>query len=89
MFTGSAAVGRKIASRLGERLLSSTLELSGCDAMFVLADADVEMAAEAAWLGFTLNRGQTCIAVRRAFVQARSIRSLSNGCKRSSTALSR
>ena len=69
VFTGSAAVGRKIAARLGERLISSTLELSGCDAMFVLADADVEMAAKAAFFGFTLNRGQTCIAVRRAFVQ--------------------
>jgi acyl-CoA reductase-like NAD-dependent aldehyde dehydrogenase len=68
VFTGSAAVGRKIAARLGERLISSTLELSGCDAMFVFADADVEMAAKAAWFGFTLNRGQTCIAVRRAFV---------------------
>jgi aldehyde dehydrogenase (NAD+) len=34
-----------------------------------MADADVEMAAKAAWFGFTLNRGQTCIAVRRAFVQ--------------------
>jgi acyl-CoA reductase-like NAD-dependent aldehyde dehydrogenase len=69
VFTGSAAVGRKIAARLGELLVSSTLELSGCDAMFVLADANVEMAAKAAWFGFTLNRGQTCIAVRRAFVQ--------------------
>src|SRR5262245_5202659 len=69
VFTGSAAVGRKIAARLGERLISSTLELSGCDAMFVLAGADIEMAAKAAWFGATLNRGQTCIAVRRAFVQ--------------------
>jgi acyl-CoA reductase-like NAD-dependent aldehyde dehydrogenase len=69
VFTGSAAVGRKIAARLGDRLISSTLELSGCDAMFVLDDADAEMAAKAAWFGFTLNRGQTCIAVRRAFVQ--------------------
>jgi acyl-CoA reductase-like NAD-dependent aldehyde dehydrogenase len=69
VFTGSAAVGRKIAARLGERLISSTLELSGCDAMFVLAGADVELAAKAAWFGATLNRGQTCIAVRRAFVQ--------------------
>lgn len=69
VFTGSAAVGRKIAARLGERLISSTLELSGCDAMFVLAGADVAMAAKAAWFGATLNRGQTCVAVRRAFVQ--------------------
>jgi len=52
----------------GERLVSSTLELSGCDAIFVLPDADIEMAAKAAWFGMTTNNGQTCIAVRRAFV---------------------
>lgn len=68
VFTGSAAVGRKLAARLGERLISSTLELSGCDAMFVLADANIEMAAKAAWFGATLNKGQTCLAVRRVFV---------------------
>ncbi len=69
LFTGSDAVGRSLAKRLGERLIPSTLELSGCDVMFVLADANLEMAAKAAWFGFTLNRGQTCIAVRRIFVQ--------------------
>src|SRR5262245_751203 len=68
VFTGSAAVGRKLAARLGERLISSTLELSGCDAMFVLADADVRLAAKAAWFGVTLNKGQTCLAIRRMFV---------------------
>jgi acyl-CoA reductase-like NAD-dependent aldehyde dehydrogenase len=68
VFTGSAATGQKLAAKLGERLVSSTLELSGCDAMFVLPDADVEMAAKAAWFGMTANNGQTCIAVRRAFV---------------------
>jgi acyl-CoA reductase-like NAD-dependent aldehyde dehydrogenase len=69
VFTGSAETGRVIARHLGERLISSTLELSGCDAQFVLDDADVALAARAAWFGATLNRGQTCIAVRRAFVQ--------------------
>lgn len=68
VFTGHAATGRKLAARLGERLISSTLELSGCDAQLVLDDADVELAARAAWFGCTLNSGQTCIAVRRAFV---------------------
>ncbi len=68
VFTGSAPVGRKLAARLGERLISSTLELSGVDAMFVLADANVELAAKAAWFGVTLNKGQTCLAVRRIFV---------------------
>ena len=68
VFTGSDAVGRKLAARLGERLIPSTLELSGCDALFVLEDADVPRAAAATWFGLTLNRGQTCIAVRRVFV---------------------
>ena len=68
VFTGSEAVGRRLAGRLGERLVPSTLELSGCDAMFVLADANIALAARAAWFGVTLNRGQTCIAVRRIFV---------------------
>jgi acyl-CoA reductase-like NAD-dependent aldehyde dehydrogenase len=68
VFTGSANVGRKLAARLGERLISSTMELSGCDAFFVLADADLALAAKAAWFGVTLNKGQTCIAVRRIFV---------------------
>ncbi len=68
VFTGSAAIGRKLAARLGERLVSSTLELSGCDVQLLLDDADVTLAARAAWFGVTLNRGQTCIAVRRAIV---------------------
>jgi acyl-CoA reductase-like NAD-dependent aldehyde dehydrogenase len=49
-------------------LISSTLELSGVDSMFVLDDADPQFAARAAWFGTTINRGQTCIAVRRIFV---------------------
>jgi acyl-CoA reductase-like NAD-dependent aldehyde dehydrogenase len=69
VFTGHADTGRRLARRLGERLVSSTLELSGCDAEFVLEDADVELAAKAAWFGATMNRGQTCLAVRRVFVQ--------------------
>jgi acyl-CoA reductase-like NAD-dependent aldehyde dehydrogenase len=67
-FTGSSAVGRALATTLAPRLITSTLELSGCDAMFVLDDADVKLAARAAWFGANLNRGQTCLAVRRAFV---------------------
>lgn len=69
VFTGSASTGRIIARKLGERLISSTLELSGCDPLFVLDDADVPLAAQAAWFGATLNRGQTCLAVRRVVVQ--------------------
>src|SRR5262249_51919113 len=38
------------------------------DSLFVLDDADPVFAARAAWFGATINRGQTCIAVRRVFV---------------------
>ena len=68
VFVGSADVGRKLARRLGERLVSSTLELSGCDAMIVAEDANLPLAAKGAWFGATLNRGQTCLASRRIFV---------------------
>jgi acyl-CoA reductase-like NAD-dependent aldehyde dehydrogenase len=69
VFTGSSTTGQALASNLGRRLVSSSLELSGCDAMFVLEDADIDLAARAAWFGATTNRGQICIAVRRVFVQ--------------------
>jgi len=68
VFTGSSAVGHALAATLGRRLVSSTLEFSGVDALFVLDDADPSFAARAAWFGATINRGQTCLAVRRAFV---------------------
>jgi acyl-CoA reductase-like NAD-dependent aldehyde dehydrogenase len=68
VFTGSSVTGRRLAEHLGRRLVTSTLELSGCDALFVLEDADVNLAARAAWFGATLNRGQTCLASRRILV---------------------
>ena len=67
-FTGSDRVGRKLAARLGERLIPSALELSGVDAVVVLPDADVRLAARSAWFGATLNAGQTCLAARRILV---------------------
>jgi acyl-CoA reductase-like NAD-dependent aldehyde dehydrogenase len=69
IFTGSSATGRRVAEQLGRRLVSSTLELSGCDALFVLDDANMDLAVRAAWFGATVNRGQTCLASRRVFVQ--------------------
>jgi acyl-CoA reductase-like NAD-dependent aldehyde dehydrogenase len=68
VFTGSANVGHRVAAQLADRLIPSTMELSGCDAQFVLDDANLNLAARAAWFGATLNRGQTCLAVRRAFL---------------------
>lgn len=70
MFTGSTAVGRKIAARAGERLIPCSLELGGKDPMIVLKDADVSKAAAAALRGGMENTGQICISTERVFVEA-------------------
>jgi acyl-CoA reductase-like NAD-dependent aldehyde dehydrogenase len=69
-FTGSARTGRKIAARCGERLIPCSLELGGKDPMIVLADADLERAANAAVWGGLTNSGQICISVERVYVEA-------------------
>jgi len=68
-FTGSTRTGRKIAQRAAERLIPYSLELGGKDAMIVLADADLERAANAAVWGGMFNSGQTCTSVERVFVE--------------------
>jgi acyl-CoA reductase-like NAD-dependent aldehyde dehydrogenase len=67
-FTGSTAVGRKIhaASRLGQRL---QLELGGKNPVVVLADADLDVAADVvARSSFSLS-GQACTGAGRVLVE--------------------
>jgi acyl-CoA reductase-like NAD-dependent aldehyde dehydrogenase len=70
MFTGSTESGRRVAERAARRLVPVSLELGGKDAMIVLADADLERAANLAVYGAMQNGGQTCISVERAYVEA-------------------
>src|SRR3954451_16535892 len=48
MFTGSTEVGRQVASQAAKRLVPSSMELGGKNAMVVLDDADLNRAAEGA-----------------------------------------
>lgn len=68
-FTGSTRTGRKIAVRAAERLIPTSLELGGKDAMVVLSDADIERAVGGAVWGGLFNAGQSCIAVERVYVE--------------------
>jgi acyl-CoA reductase-like NAD-dependent aldehyde dehydrogenase len=68
-FTGSVATGKKIAESCARRLIPTSLELGGKDAMLVLADADIEIASSAAVWGGFMNCGQTCISVQRIYVE--------------------
>jgi acyl-CoA reductase-like NAD-dependent aldehyde dehydrogenase len=70
MFTGSTRTGRKVAVAAAERLIPCHLELGGKDPMIVLADADLDRAANAAAFYSMLNGGQICISIERAYVEA-------------------
>ena len=69
LFTGSVATGRRVAEACAARLIPTVLELGGKDAMIVLADADLEVAASAAVWGSYTNCGQVCLSVERIFVE--------------------
>jgi acyl-CoA reductase-like NAD-dependent aldehyde dehydrogenase len=70
MFTGSTSTGRKVAVRAAERLIPASLELGGKDPMIVLADANIERAANHAAYYSMFNCGQTCISIERCYVEA-------------------
>ncbi len=67
-FTGSTATGRSVAVRCAERLIGCSLELGGKNPLLVLADADVEKAAEGAVRACFANAGQLCVSTERIYV---------------------
>src|SRR5436190_4980860 len=69
MFTGSVATGKKVMAKAAETLTPVSLELGGKDPMIVLADADIERAANAAVAYGMNNSGQVCISVERIYVE--------------------
>ena len=68
LFTGSTAVGRKVARAAAETLTPVTLELGGKSPAIVCRDYDIAAAAKTIALGKFFNAGQTCIAPDYALV---------------------
>jgi acyl-CoA reductase-like NAD-dependent aldehyde dehydrogenase len=64
-FTGSAAAGRAVLRQAAETATPCVVELSGCDAVVVLASAPVERVVQAIAFGMRLNGSATCMAPRR------------------------
>ena len=65
-FTGSVAVGKKIASMAGYKKV--ILELGGNDPLIIMEDADLDKAVFLATEGAFRNSGQRCTAVKRILV---------------------
>ena len=68
VLTGSAETGAAVLAAAAPLLTPCTMELSGCDAVFVLPGAQLKLVARCLAYGLRLNGGATCIAPRRVFV---------------------
>ncbi|GAA3743922.1 gamma-aminobutyraldehyde dehydrogenase [Streptomyces tremellae] len=68
-FTGSTAVGRRVAELAAATVTRLHLELGGKAPFLVFDDADLEAAARGAVAGSLINTGQDCTAATRAYVQ--------------------
>ena len=70
-FTGSSAVGRRIATICGEQLKRVSLELGGKSAAIILDDADVGKTVAGLKSAALMNNGQACVAQTRILVSER------------------
>lgn len=67
-FTGSVAAGKVMERAAAGTFVGLGLELGGKDPGYVLADADVEVAAEGLIDGAMFNSGQCCCGIERIYV---------------------
>ena len=67
-FTGSTEVGRQLMAQASGNLLRLSLELGGNAAFVVFADADLDLAVEAALVAKMRNAGEACTAANRFLV---------------------
>jgi aldehyde dehydrogenase (NAD+) len=68
-FTGSTAMGKRVAERVASRFGRSILELGGNNGIILMADADLNLALRACLFAAVGTAGQRCTSLRRLIVQ--------------------
>jgi aldehyde dehydrogenase (NAD+) len=61
-----------VLHQLADTLTPAVMELSGCDAIYVLPGADLHRVCDLVLFGLRLNGGATCMAPRRIFLPKKS-----------------
>jgi succinate-semialdehyde dehydrogenase/glutarate-semialdehyde dehydrogenase len=68
-FTGSTAVGKRLAAEAAGTVKRVSLELGGNAPLIVFADADLDQAVDGAMASKFRNTGQTCVCANRILVE--------------------
>ena len=71
LFTGSTATGRIVAAQAAARLVPTSVELGGKNALLVLDDADLDAAADGIMRGCFVGAGQVCLSYERLYLDRR------------------
>jgi succinate-semialdehyde dehydrogenase/glutarate-semialdehyde dehydrogenase len=81
-FTGSTAIGKKLAALAGQSMKRATMELGGHAPVIVAEDADLELAIRVSAAAKFRNAGQVCISPTRFLVQASLLKEFAEGFAR-------
>lgn len=73
LLTGSSETGRAVLEHCAPTLTPAVMELSGCDAMIIGPEADLDHAARLIRFGLTVGGGATCIAPRRLIIRPETL----------------
>ena len=85
--TGSTRAGKIIAKNAAEKVIPVSLELGGKAPFIVLADADIEKAAQDAIDARMSNCGQVCICNERTYVQREAYEPFMRALKKAAEAI--
>ena len=71
--TGSTKAGKSLAAAARAAMNTGVFELAGSDPYLLLADADIDLAAEICAVSRLTNSGQSCVCAKR-FIVVKSVR---------------